>query len=103
MHREATVRASPSATGAGESREGSEPASPTDFGPTMNEELRSRKATDSSIDDAIDDLEAIHDRLGRDANAACAEDWRPMDDRRDELGDVTRSCGRSRGEAGDDW
>ena len=55
----------------------------------MNElESQSDKATDSSIDDAIDDLEAIHDRLDRDANGACAEDWRPMDDRRDELGDV---------------
>ena len=47
-----------------------------------------RKATDSSIDDAIDDLEAIHDRLDRDANGACADDYRRMDDRRDELGDV---------------
>ena len=51
-------------------------------------EPQNRKATDSSIDDAIDDLEAIHDRLGRDANGACAADWWPMDDRRDELGDV---------------
>ena len=58
----------------------------------MNElESQSDKATDSSIDDAIDDLEAIRDRLNRDANAACAEDWRPMDDRRDELGDVIKA------------
>jgi hypothetical protein len=54
----------------------------------MTMDTRSRKATDSSIDDAIDDLEAIHDRLDRDANGACAEDYPRMDDRRDELGDV---------------
>ena len=49
---------------------------------------QSDKATDSSIDDAIDDLEAIRDRLDRDANGACVEDYHRMDDRRDELGDV---------------
>jgi len=55
----------------------------------MNElASHSDKATDSSIDDAINDLEVIHDRLDRDANGACAADYHRMDDRRDELGDV---------------
>ena len=61
MYREATTRASPSVVGRSEPREGSEPASPTDFGPTMTMDTRSRKATDSSIDDAIDDPQREHD------------------------------------------
>ena len=84
--REATARASPSATGAGESREGSEPAVWRQPDMSTNENQQFDRF--DSIDDAIDDLEAIRDRLDRDANGACAADYHRMDDRRDELGDV---------------
>jgi hypothetical protein len=60
--REATARASESPTALGAQRVvGLSPASPTDFGPTMNEEPRNRKATDSSIDDETDDPQREHD------------------------------------------
>jgi len=48
---ETRATGSPAVGGCSAPRAGLSPTSPTDFGPTMTMDTRSRKATDSSIDD----------------------------------------------------